>query len=430
MKRAMLALGVLALALLPAGAQDEGDVNQALAKLLTAAKADATRIRGLEFVADVPVKKITQAQFRDKLIKDLNRLYGQGENLGHMEHLLQRLRVLPPKTGFVDLMDRFLSNSVAANYDPFLKRISFLRGFKSHSIMVHELVHALQDQHFNLSQKILGGPMELDRLLALGALAEGDAESVQRHYDTKGAMSLMPLPAVKAFGEQQIERYLKRKRNFPRAIARPFIFQYFGGMLFVETIKRNAGGMKAIDRVWADPPTTTEQVLHPERYLRRDHPTRITPPRNPGGRKILFSNVLGELGVRIVLEAHLGANFPEAAATGWDGDRILLLDNGEKDPSIAWLTVWDTEKDASEFAAAARRMLTIRAPKADMSVDQEKNLTVALEDGMAHVLAKRGRGVVLALGLSKGEFASVVIPLLRSETREIRVRKARFGDPD
>ena len=60
---------------------------------------------------------------------------------------------------------------MAANYDPFRKRISFLRGFRSRSIMVHELTHALQDQHFNLSRKVLDGPLTFDRLLALGALA-------------------------------------------------------------------------------------------------------------------------------------------------------------------------------------------------------------------------------------------------------------------
>jgi hypothetical protein len=293
--------------------------------------------------------------------------------------------------------------------------------------MVHELVHALQDQHFNLSRKVLDGPMEFDRLLALGALAEGDAESVQRFFDTKGALALTPLPAVRAWGNQQIENYLERRREFPRGVARPFIFQYFDGLLFVETVRRSAGGREALNRVWGDPPATTEQVLHPERYLKRDHPTRFTPPERPAGREVLLTNVLGELGVRIVLEAHLGSRWPREAAAGWDGDRVLLLANGESDPILAWLTTWDSEKDAREFDAAARRILEVRGPEKSVSNDPKRGLHLRIGSENVDGIVRIGRDVLFCLGLPKAGFAAVIKSLLTAEKAEFRIHRSRFG---
>jgi len=425
----LLAL-VLLLGRVSAEEEKKPDVNAKLAALLDAAKADATRIRGLPFLAEVPVRKITADEFRAQMMRNTDRLLGKGERLKWMQHLLQRLRILPADTGIVELMDRFFPKTVAANYDPFRKRISFLRGFRSRSIMVHELVHSLQDQHFNLSRNLLDGPLEFDRLLALGALAEGDAESVQRHFDTNGVLAITPLPAVKAWGQQQIENYLERRKDFPRGIARPFIFQYFDGMIFVETIKRHAGGYAALNRVWGNPPQTTEQVLHPERYIDRDLPVRITPPAKPAGREILLQNTLGELGVRIVLESHLGKDWPRAAAVGWDGDRILLLSNGDADPILAWLTTWDSKRDAREFADAAKRVLAVLAPGAVPKLIEKQGILACVNDGQAHVIVARERDVLLALGLPTDGFAKTVAALMNSEKTEVRTHRSRFGSSE
>ncbi|MEN8149532.1 MAG: hypothetical protein ABFS86_06895 [Planctomycetota bacterium] len=424
---------VLLLLVGPATGQEKKkpEVNDRLASLLTLAKADATRIRGLPFTAGVPVKKITPEEFRVQVLRDLHRLFGKGERLARMEHLLKRLKILPVDTGVIELVDRFFPKSVAANYDPFRKRISFLRGFSSHSIMVHELVHALQDQHFNIARKVTGGPAEFDRLLALGALAEGDAESVQRHYDTKGVLALTPLPAVETWGRQQIEKFLARATDIPRGVARPFIFQYFDGMLFVEALKRTGNaGYEAVNRAWDDPPESTEQVLHPRKYIVRDRPTRILPMRTPGGRKILLENTLGELGVGIVLEAHLGKGWPRAAAAGWDGDRVLLLSNGENDPVLAWLTTWDTANDAREFAAAAKEMLALRKPEGVLSEDEGSGILVRTEGETAHAVVHRHRDVLFVLGLPKGSLRSIVTDLLRSAKVELRPHRSRFGSSD
>ena len=125
-----------------------------------------------------------------------------------------------------------------------------------------------------------------------------------------------------------------------------------------------------IDAAWANPPRSSEQILHPEKYWdrkRRDEPKSVTIPNPssqlPGSWKRAGGGVLGEL----TLGSMVGAKTPEAAdlasgggswtnaaASGWGGDRFELWTNGAA-AVVLLATVWDTEKDAVEFAAALPR---------------------------------------------------------------------------
>lgn len=425
----LLTLALPAVAAAQSG-PDPTDVR--LAKLLVESRADASRIRGLSFLSEIPVKRITPEDFRELLVRDMGRLLGEGDRLTHMETVLQRLGILPADQGVMDVVDRFFPRTVAANYNPYLKRISFLRGFRSKSIMVHELTHALQDQHFNLTLHVESGETTFDRLLALGALAEGDAEDVQRMFDTGGMLALTPLATIRSIGESETEKYLARMKDFPRGIARPFIFQYLSGLLFVETIKRERDGYPGVDRVWLDPPGSTEQVLHPERYLERDHPTRIEAPRPPDGWRVLLSNVFGELGVRIVLEAHGDPSF-ETAAQGWDGDRMLLLDTGPRADGgdgriLVWYTTWDTEEDAREFAAAAKRMLVKRRPDASLKEIPGRGVTLQLETDRAQVVVIEGKDVLFIDGIPRANLTANLAALLTARKVELRRIVSGFGE--
>lgn len=419
MPRPILVATLLLLLLAPASAQEPAapgapDPDAALRALLEASKADASKIRGLGFLSEVPVRRITPADLKEQLTRDIARIFGEGESLANMETLLKLLRVLPPDTGLVGLLDRFFPESVAANYDTIEKQISFMKGFRSKSIMVHELTHALQDQHFNLEQIVRDGELTFDRLLALGALVEGDAENVQRTFDTNGALANLPLPTIRFTGQMAVESYLARKKDFPRAIARPFIFQYLDGLLFVETVKRERGGFPAVDRMYRDPPLSTEQILHPERYLDRDPPTRILAPAPPAPYRVLVSNSLGELGLSLVLSEHLGKDYQPAMADGWDGDRVLLLAAEGRDPLLAWYTTWDTDEDAVAFVEALKVMMVRRRLDAGAG-------------SSSFAIRRRGADVLLLEGFPKDEEEAILDTLMKAEKSQIVVEKTAFG---
>ncbi|MCU0724294.1 MAG: hypothetical protein MUE73_00670 [Planctomycetes bacterium] len=425
-----IAVLVVLLSALPAGVRAGEDP---LGTALEAAKSDAARIRGLEFRADLKVRKITAEEFRREImLRDVRRIFGEGETLIHMEALLRILRVIPSDAGLLDLAQRFFPATVAANYDPVTKQISFIREFTNpaslHTVMVHELTHALQDQHFDLLRMVEGQDLDFDRLLALGALVEGDAESTERTFETAGLLAVTPLETIRALGRTQVRQYLARMKDFPPGLARPFIFQYLDGLLFVETVKRARGGFPAIDRAYRDPPVSTEQILHPGRYLARDHPTTILLEEAPPGYRVLLANTLGELGLSIVLAGHIGEEKAETAADGWDGDRILLLARGEESPVLVWYTTFDSARDAGEFLQAAALMLGARrsAPLEPLGLFTAESL-LQREDGRVAMLLAKGRDVVLIEGAPEDDSEAFAGALLKARKREVVVTESSFG---
>ena len=119
----------------------------------------------------------------------------------------------------------------------------------------------------------------------------------------------------------------------------------------------NEGGFAALDAAWADPPRSTEHILHPERYLAGDAPqigalTPLTDTLGAGWEQI-EDDILGEFFLREYLDQQLATSVAERAAEGWGGDRYVVYWNEATDGLVMALRlVWDTAEDATEFAAA------------------------------------------------------------------------------
>jgi hypothetical protein len=177
--------------------------------------------------------------------------------------------------------------------------------------------------------------------------------------------------------------------------------------------------------MYRDPPASTEQILHPGKYLHRDYPTAILPPELPEGYRILVSNVLGELGVSIVLEANLGPDHDPAAVEGWDGDRVLLIRSPTGGLLLAWYTTWDTPEDAEEFEAAARKLLASRHPEAVEKVEGEA--WYLDEEGVGHVLFRRGRDLLLLEGVEQGTPFDFLETLAEARKETLVLERRPFG---
>jgi hypothetical protein len=425
--KATASLILLILVISPALGQD---ADAELRKVLELSKGDASRVRGLPFLMDVPVKKMSPADFQVQMMRDMKRAFGEGDQLAHMEKLLQVLRVLPEGMTIEALTRDFFPETVAANYDTVDKKISFLKTYKNpatmRAVMVHELTHALQDQHFNLNHLVLSSELTFDRLLALGALVEGDAKNTEMSFSAGPFLKGMTLEAIQQFGNMQAQNYLRRMKDFPRGIARPFIFQYLDGLVFVEAVKRDGDGFSSIDLAYRDPPQTTEQILHPERYLERDHPTVIVPPDMPAGYEVLVENTLGELGVSIVLSGHLGKAYQASMAAGWDGDRILLLGSEGAEPMLVWYSTWDTKEDAHEFGLAAAQMLRLRHPEADETHSKATLDLVFLKDKMAASVRQIEKDVLLMERVPEERLKEISLALHKASKEELRVHREPF----
>jgi len=192
----------------------------------------------------------------------------------------------------------------------------------------------------------------------------------------------------------------------PTVIQETLIFPYLSGAEFVRNFKdRNPG-----KSVYDDMPVSTEQILHPTAFFgTRDAPTIVTLPALRGVAPT-YQNSLGEFETRLFLFTHLkDQNDAVQGASGWDGDRYALFDIGGG-KGIAWVTVWDSQADASEFfdllgkVAVKRHEATTTSSAGSLSkvyTGSGRSVTISTEE-------VGGRPVVLYVDVPAGANASVL----------------------
>ena len=235
--------------------------------------------------------------------------------------------------------------------------------------MAHEYTHALQDQHFDLSTLPLEDKKNDDRALAAQCLVEGDAMIVTMDYLLGYPDMEMILGTASSMVSGMGMKGLEEAPPFFTAL---ILFPYREGTRFVESVK-SKGGWGVVNRLYSDPPRSSEQIMHPEKYLRRrDDPRKIEVKltledlkvSTPGSWRLVHENVMGEYAILLLLREHLPERDARIASEGWGGDRYMVYRSGN-DAVLAWSTVWDTPRDAGEFLSAVKRVL----PKAKIERD-------------------------------------------------------------
>lgn len=228
-------------------------------------------------------------------------------------------------------------------------------------VIAHEIGHALQTRHFSVPD-IKRLNREDERLAALAVL-EGDAMLTMLAYQAR--KSFIPLgralvesrrraAEAAAYGRKEgVELELELER-MPTLTRTRLEFPYAAGLGFMGALYRT-GGFELVNRVYTFPPVTTEQVLHPERYLEGDAPIVVEIPAIPAGYEDVSHGTVGELLTSLALSTCIGPALATEAAEGWGGDSFRLV---EKDGlgSLLWATVWDTAEDAREFEMACVRL--------------------------------------------------------------------------
>lgn len=333
---------------------DQDTLQAELAKVL----ANTAALRELAPMGEVPAVIISREQLRENLLELLEKDYSQAEaDADALGYWL--LRLVPDRDlDLYQLQLDLLSEQVAGYYDPetdelFIVSDSAAGGgldAAAEYTASHEYVHALQDQHFDLEQVRAHAGEDADRDLGATALVEGDATLTSTLY----LFQYMDLfDAGDLFGGELGSTSVLDEA--PPYIAQALIFPYEQGTEFATQLYLE-GGNAALDAALEDPPTSSEQILHPEKYTAatRDEPLEVTLPDlaaalGPGWAET-DADSLGEFDLRVLL-AENGAPDPEGGAAGWGGARFALLQNGEQ-AVVALRTVWDTRDDAAEFHAA------------------------------------------------------------------------------
>ena len=226
--------------------------------------------------------------------------------------------------------------------------------------VAHELAHALQDQYFDIDAFTAAAPDE-DARTARRALVEGDASKVGYAY---GALFGSDFGAYVAWVERRLPA-INADDPTPLYMRETFQFPYVYGARFVEVLWKK-GGFARVDAAFRDPPASTEEVLHPEKYLAaaRDKPVAISPSDCAAALgaewKRVYSQPLGELGVWAWWTRLLGdGKAARRAAEGWGGDRAEVYEHGAGgETAMLWRSAWDSESEAREAEAALAKVPT------------------------------------------------------------------------
>jgi hypothetical protein len=225
-------------------------------------------------------------------------------------------------------------------------------------VTVHELTHALQDQHFKLGEKEKALMRDTDANLAYHAVLEGEAVLVMvAHVLSKSGVEfdevvkddgMLGMITSAAQAEQMIDP------STPKYFAEMLKFPYLEGLKFVVAAYRR-GGWKELDRIHADPPRTTREILHPDEYFARSFKARAFDTTTPKGA--IAAEHMGEFHWRFLVGAD--------AARGWVNDRVVVYRDGR----VQAETTWESPERAAAFANAYGAFLKKRGVEATVKHD-------------------------------------------------------------
>ena len=317
-------------------------------------------IRGLEFKTPVQYATVKRSEVADVLRRKIAEQYTD-EELHHDQTGFAALGLLPENYSLKEALVTLLEEQVAAFYDQtehklFMYEGSSLQNAQQRVVLSHELVHALQDQHFNL-QAILGDvKANDDRSTAVSALLEGDATVTMNFFLLQEASLKNLTQFAGALFTQSMEKLMKA----PRFLRESLLFPYFEGAKFC-TFLYEQGGFDEINRAYQRLPGSTAEILHPELYVRGFRPKAYDWPKTPTlGEEPLLDNVVGELGIRILLADWVDETAAPRIAEGWQGDRYRVFANGD---ALVWRVAWRDQAKADAFQAALETYLSRRYPK-------------------------------------------------------------------
>lgn len=333
-------------------------------------------IRGAKFKHAVPVEVVDDAGARRHFQGRMER-YWPAAQMHAEEIVYAQLGLLPPKSDLAGEVYDVLEEQASGFYDP-ERDTFFVLGDMPRSIApiitAHELTHALDDQHFGIDALLAKTGDDSDRAGALDAVVEGSGTAVMSVFIVRQIQAGKLDPhALVEFQHTEAGQAVRLKAT-PLFVQRSLLAPYILGMAFLlrgEMVRMKTGGINPadIDHAFSDPPQSTEQILHPEKYwdpARRDLPRRVAFPDlsgtlGPGWRRAEKGD-LGELTLALVTGLDPGdptstdhplERWTNDAASGWGGDLWHLYRNGERAVTVL-ATVWDSDKDAREFEAGLR----------------------------------------------------------------------------
>jgi hypothetical protein len=315
-------------------------------------KRHVTVVGQLPFKQDIPIRYMSKTRLKKYIAGRFDADYP--EKLSEKEAEFIRLM------GFVDrkinvrrLRKQILLNNAGAWYNSKSKELLALYEYRDFDfihgmVLAHELRHAILDQHFDLSA-LTGGHSDFDdRKLGVLAAIKGDATFLMVLFSDMNADILLSSPNGEAlFSYAPIIKpsLLYRK---PTVFKYQLLMPYVEGLRFVNAVFKKKK-WKGLNEILHEPPESTEQILHPDKYLKREKPVNVAVNFKPEGYELFHSGVIGEYYLNVLLKPEKSL-FLADYANGWGGDTFHIYKGpkNKQDASgsyfLVWKSVWDRDK--------------------------------------------------------------------------------------
>ncbi len=352
---------LLAAALFACRGEAPGAPGDAVGRLVDSLAPAVEQTVGLPFKAPPRYAVRSRDQVAAYLSTKLNEELPP-ERLTAMHDVYRLLGQVPDSLDIRALLTALYEEQVAGFFDPdsgtlFVFEGSDVKSAQFKFVLAHELVHALQYDYLALDS-IMHQRRDSDRLAAAQAMLEGQATLASMKMMAPGQDLLGDDALWETFREQLVSARgsMKVFAETPRVLQEGLIFPYLEGAAFVRWFERNGG--EAGQPYGAAIPLSTEQVLHPARYARRDLPVEV--PLDTVGAGPGETDVMGEMGIAVLSADLSGADVVSTTVPiGWAGDRYRLYRTAEG-PALVWLIAWDDQRAADRFLAGAGARLRAR----------------------------------------------------------------------
>jgi hypothetical protein len=343
----------------PPSSAPSGPLSSAEADAIyDAIEAQVVEMRGLE---PVDVKRQT---IDTEALKAFNlRTFDEDnppEYIAANERVYMAFGLLPPDQSLKQLYLDLIDSQVAGFYRPDDKTLYVVSrtgsiGGADKITFAHEYDHALQDAAFPVFKDMKELLDETDRALARAAIYEGDATWLMFQW---GSANLTPeeFAAAQAAGADPESMAILERT--PPILVESLLFPYTAGPAFIVPI-HTAGGWPAVDALYDKLPLSTEQILHPDKFRAGEVPVAVELPTALAadmgdGWTEAIQDTFGEFQLGVWLrESGISASDASAAAEGWGGDRLAVLNGPDEAWAVVLRSTWDTEEEATAFRQAA-----------------------------------------------------------------------------
>jgi hypothetical protein len=346
-------------------------------------------LRELFSLRRIEREMITREQLDEYLVE---RFEEERDDLVNSEAVYKTLGILEPEDDLYGILLALLGESILGFYDSEEEKLYVVQDSDDITPLdaltyAHEYTHGLQQQHFDIRGTRETLKENSDASRAYQAVVEGDATLVQTVYlftNMTGSEQQQVLEEAQSENQEAFE-------SAPHVIQREFAFPYSEGFFFTFALFRAGGDdWDPVNQAFESIPQSTEQILHPEKYVSQEAPIQVEMPDISAslgdGWEQVDTDTFGEFFLLAYLEMDGALEEAAVAAAGWGGDTYAILGGPDDSSAVLSRVTWDSEDDAQEFFDTFQAFMAARTGEEWQVWD---------DDEMARVIASSGQSVLL-----------------------------------